>query len=608
MRVELQTLTFTNMFSYGEQNSIDLTGEKIRQLVAGVGSGKTSICLILQELLYSKNVKGIKKSNILNRYLDKKSWSGSLDFTVDSIPYKVEVSRTGASSKVFLYKDGVDISEHKVPDTYKKLSDIIGMNFETFSQLTYQSSTDLLDFIKATDTNRKKFLISLFKLNRYVEIGEHIKKLSSEVEKKHATVSGELSGVNRFLEETVIKEPLNVKVVPQLDDSLKAQLGVKEQELREFKDTCSKIDKNLLFIKERDSIQFDVSLQKPEIDKSIVGEAREKSKLLTVVSSDIKKAQSRIKDLDMSDRCYACNQPIDNSQSIEIKQKLEEQINLLQQQEQSLKQEIQLLNSQIKEYNVQLKQYKDNKENIDRFEQLSQVIDLTLPTTHPDYSLLENEIKLLKTKISAEQQEYDKIVSFNTNVKLHNSKIETLIEQKRQFLVRQQLLNDEIISLNSKINSFSVLKKAFSPSGIVAFKLEALTKELENTINYYLSELSDGKFQLEFRLEGEKLNIVIINDNIESPVETVSGGEFSKIQTSILLSIRNLLTKLGGNSINILFLDEIFAVLGNSEKEKLIEILMEEEGLNTFLVSHEYEHPLVPKVRIVKQDNISYIE
>lgn len=608
MRVELQTLTFTNMFSYGEQNSIDLTGEKIRQLVAGVGSGKTSICLILQELLYSKNVKGIKKSNILNRYLDKKSWSGSLDFTVDSIPYKVEVSRTGASSKVFLYKDGIDISEHKVPDTYKKLSDIIGMNFETFSQLTYQSSTDLLDFIKATDTNRKKFLISLFKLNRYVEIGEHIKKLSSEVEKKHATVLGELSGVNRFLEETVIKEPLNVKVVPQLDDSLKAQLGVKEQELREFKDTCSKIDKNLLFIKERDSIQFDVSLQKPEIDKSIVDEAKEKSKLLTVVSSDIKKAQSRIKDLDMSDRCYACNQPIDNSQSIEIKQKLEEQINLLQQQEHTLKQEIQLLNSQIKEYNVQLKQYKDNKENIDRFEQLSQVIDLTLPTTHPDYSLLENEIKLLKTKISAEQQEYDKIVSYNTNVKLHNSKIETLIEQKRQFLVRQQLLNDEIISLNSKINSFSVLKKAFSPSGIVAFKLEALTKELENTINYYLSELSDGKFQLEFRLEGEKLNIVIINDNIESPVETVSGGEFSKIQTSILLSIRNLLTKLGGNSINILFLDEIFAVLGNSEKEKLIEILMEEEGLNTFLVSHEYEHPLVPKVRIVKQDNISYIE
>lgn len=553
MRVELQTLTFTNMFSYGEQNSIDLTGEKIRQLVAGVGSGKTSICLILQELLYSKNVKGIKKSNILNRYLDKKSWSGSLDFTVDSIPYKVEVSRTGASSKVFLYKDGVDISEHKVPDTYKKLSDIIGMNFETFSQLTYQSSTDLLDFIKATDTNRKKFLISLFKLNRYVEIGEHIKKLSSEVEKKHATVLGELSGVNRFLEETVIKEPLNVKVVPQLDDSLKAQLGVKEQELREFKDTCSKIDKNLLFIKERDSIQFDVSLQKPEIDKSIVDEAKEKSKLLTVVSSDIKKAQSRIKDLDMSDRCYACNQPIDNSQSIEIKQKLEEQINLLQQQEHTLKQEIQLLNSQIKEYNVQLKQYKDNKENIDRFEQLSQVIDLTLPTTHPDYSLLENEIKLLKTKISAEQQEYDKIVSYNTNVKLHNSKIETLIEQKRQFLVRQQLLNDEIISLNSKINSFSVLKKAFSPSGIVAFKLEALTKELENTINYYLSELSDGKFQLEFRLEGEKLNIVIINDNIESPVETVSGGEFSKIQTSILLSIRNLLTKLGGNSINSYF-------------------------------------------------------
>ena len=608
MKVELQELSFSNMFSYGDRNGITLNDLKIRQLIAGVGSGKTSISLILQELLFSKNVKGIKKSDILNRYSNKKTWSGTVSFKVGKNLYRVEVSRTGASSKVFLYENDVDISEHKVPDTYKKISEIVGMNFDTFSQLTYQSSTDLLDFIKATDTNRKKFLINLFKLNRYVEIGEEVKKLSSEVEREHATKSGELISVNRFLDETHIKEPLSIKELPFVDESLKAQLGVKQKELQEFKATCSKIDKNQLFIQERDALVFDVSMTKPEIDKAIVDEAKSKSSRLTVITSDINRLQKRIKELDMSDICYACKQPIDNSKSLEIKQDLEAQIYTLQQEESGLKKEIISLNSEIKQYNEALKQYKLNKEKIDKFEQLSQVIDNSIPTTYPDYSSLENDIKVLKQQIKSKQEEYDSTNTYNTNVTMHNSKIDTLREQKRQFLVRQKLLSDDIVNLNSKLTSLTILKKAFSPSGIVAFKLEALTKELEDTINHYLSELSDGKFQLEFRLEGEKLNIIIINDNIESPIETVSGGEFSKIQTSILLSIRNLLTKLGGNSINILFLDEIFAVLGNAEKEKLIEILMEEEGLNTFLVSHEYEHPLVPKVVIYKQDNISYIE
>ena len=53
-------------------------------------------------------------------------------------------------------------------DTYKKIYEILGLDFEVFSQLTYQSSTDLLEFLKATDANRKKFLINLFNLEKYI--------------------------------------------------------------------------------------------------------------------------------------------------------------------------------------------------------------------------------------------------------------------------------------------------------------------------------------------------------------------------------------------------------------------------------------------------------
>jgi DNA repair exonuclease SbcCD ATPase subunit len=207
----LKQLNFSNMFSYGSSNSIALNRNRITQLTAINGSGKSSIALILQELLYSKNIKGIKKGDIINRYIKDKNWYGELEFSVNDVNYKLSVKRSGATTKVELYKNGIDISEHKVIDTYKKIQDIIGLDFEIFSQITYQSSTDLLDFLKATDTNRKKFLINLFNLERYIAIGERIKIRSSELDKEIIKLQGELKSVEDFLNSATIPEPIDYK-------------------------------------------------------------------------------------------------------------------------------------------------------------------------------------------------------------------------------------------------------------------------------------------------------------------------------------------------------------------------------------------------------------
>ena len=167
MEIILKDLKFNNMFSYGSGNTLTLNHSKVTQLTAPNGSGKSTIALIIQELLFGKNIKSIKKGDILNRYLStSKTWDGSLTFSADNKEYVITSKRTGATTKVSLEEDGIDISEHKVLDTYKKIANILGISFEVFSQLTYQSSTDLLDFIKATDTNRKKFLIKLFGLDK----------------------------------------------------------------------------------------------------------------------------------------------------------------------------------------------------------------------------------------------------------------------------------------------------------------------------------------------------------------------------------------------------------------------------------------------------------
>ena len=609
--ITLNKLTMSNMFSYGQNNELNLSSNKITQLTAPNGSGKSSIAFILQELLYSKNIKSIKKADILNRYTKNDTWSGKIEFTVDDQDYGVEVKRTKNQSKVKFYQQNdseiTDLTEHKIPDTYKKIQELIGLDFEIFSQLTYQSSTDLLEFLKSTDTNRKKFLINLFNLEKYPNIGEVIKLKLSESEKLSYKLDGEMKSVKDFLNEAVIQEKQPLIDVPNIDETKRNHLAKAENKIDEYETLCKKIDKNNLYIKDRDTLTFDISLSEPAVESNLYSDLDNIKTKWTELTIHKKNITNSLKHLDLADVCYACGQSIDNSQTINLKDSLEEDLFKTNDQITQLNEQSNILNDKISSYETSVEKWETNKKTIEKFEQLSQFIDFSIPTQYPDFNALKKEIQNIKNELKIEEQNREDAIEHNEKIKTHNTKVDTLIEQKRYFLARQELLNDDILKLKSKIKNLNILRKAFSTTGIVAYKLENLTKELETVINDYLSELSDGQFQVIFRLTGEKLNIIVINNGQEAPIETVSGGEFSRIQTAILLAIRNVLSKIGGNYINLLFLDEITGVLDEAGKEKLIELLQEEDNLNIFLISHDFTHPLINKISIIKDNNVSSI-
>ena len=101
--ITLKTLQWDNCFSYGSNNSLELNSGNLTQLVGTNGQGKSSIPLILEEVLFNKNSKGIKKQEIQNRFIND-GYKVNLTFDVDDDQYEIDVIRK-ATIKCKLWKN-----------------------------------------------------------------------------------------------------------------------------------------------------------------------------------------------------------------------------------------------------------------------------------------------------------------------------------------------------------------------------------------------------------------------------------------------------------------------------------------------------------------------
>ena len=151
------------------------------------------------------------------------------------------------------------------------------------------------------------------------------------------------------------------------------------------------------------------------------------------------------------------------------------------------------------------------------------------------------------------------------------------------------------------------MKKAFSTNGLLAYKIENLVKELEELTNTYLAELSDGRFTLEFVVSNDKLNVQITDAGSIIDILALSSGELARVNTATLLAIRQLMSSISKSRINVLFLDEVINVLDETGRERMVEVLLRED-LNTYIVSHGWTHPLLEKIEVVKDGNVSVLE
>ena len=600
--ITLKKLQWDNCFSYGSNNSIDLNDTTVTQLLGKNGAGKSSIPLILEEVLFNKNSKGIKKAEIQNREYNK-GYNIFLDFSVENEKYRVEVRRSRGTIKVKLFQGKEDISSHTATNTYKTLEGILGLDFKTFSQLVYQSTNASLQFLTTTDANRKKFLVDLFGVEEYGKYYEVFREVSKEINTKLTAFSAKSDTILKWLEDNKLE---TTNILPELN--LPKISEEDETQLRSLRLDFENISEKNKKIRENNTYKELLSKISPT-DFTLVGEEEEgiqETEDLTLFLGrarlKIDESAQELKHLDKLDKeCPTCHQEVDRTviQSLRSQSQLKSQN--AESEAKSLEQDI----ARRKGLNLIIR----NKQKMQRdFEELFTRVNNSLPSQVLDANELNSSISELKLKISRAREELQEVINENSKRQKHNTRIQVILEQTEEFERELEKITEGLSAQEKISTNLEVLKKAFSTNGLIAYKLENLVKEFEDLTNEYLAELSDGRFNINFVVENDKLNVSLSDNGNTVDILALSSGELARVNTATLISIRKLMSSISKSRINVLFLDEVINVLDETGREKLVEVLLTEEGLNTYIVSHGWTHPLLEKVEVIKESKISRLE
>jgi DNA repair exonuclease SbcCD ATPase subunit len=391
---------------------------------------------------------------------------------------------------------------------------------------------------------------------------------------------------------------MSLKELVLVDQDIQESLAVSRNTFNDIDSLNKKIVQNNQYKLMRDGIDLNELTKTPEEPSNYEVRVAEVGSLTGRIQA-ARTVEAKLQKLGHS--CPTCLQDINEEVKTSI---IDEKLGVIKEAEQS----ISLLEQEIAVQKHVNNIYKEHKTVITKFEKYNNLIDKSIPEEINDKGELKDEIKHLEEVIQDQLKSAKAIEAYNIKATKHNTEVNYVASQLRDFIDELKKKQKKLKNIQDDYAILEVLKKAFSTNGLVAYKIENLVKDLEALTNTYLGELSDGRFELSFDIANDKLNVIIIDDGVPINILALSSGEFARVNTAMLLAIRSLMATLSKTRINVLFLDEVINVLDDFGKEKLVEILLEEMDLNTFLVSHQWSHPLLNKVLVIKEKKISRLE
>ena len=472
-------MSWSNMFSYGVDNSIDFNNyNNVIGILGKNRSGKSSIVDILIFLLFDKTTRGSRGDYILNE--NSKEFSCSLSFRIGDIRFFIEKNgelndSTGrVKVDVDFWKHDekgkkVSLNGEQRAQTNANIREYIG-TYDDFVATIASIQNDNMGFIKLTQSQRKDFLIDILRIDIFDRLYKASNKQVNELQYKTAAIDREFilseiiklndkikdneeqsTNINTSIadKDKIINETLeqihearfevkqvNIELLEIDPDNLISELTTLESEIKKYKQHAAILQKDLT---ETDKL---VSNYKGILEQYNIAELKkldkERTTLIENESDLIAKARhfkvlfdtkvqraKNLKDLEYDPNCKFCMNNIFVKEAIKSKAEIKGDTQQLK----DFTAQLSKLQDQISEYSTVVK-------NIEQYElQLNNLHD-----TESEIIRLKSEIIDLKTDISIKDEKHKKL-----------SELQTKYLDNKATVLKNKLLNSQIETLNEKL-------------------------------------------------------------------------------------------------------------------------------------------------------------
>ena len=192
------TLPFSTglFFVTGKNNDVPNTG------AVSNGAGKTSIFNAVYHAIYGKNLKmkNAAVSSVENIYKPNDDLMLDLTFTINNVLYRVVHKRNKYRGTVDykIYKDGGLVPEKGVNSNLQFLRNIIGLDYDSFTALTFLNQKSLYSIIDMT--NKENILYQVFQLEKLNTIHAKLRERLKEIKADETALKEHISVLEGSLE------------------------------------------------------------------------------------------------------------------------------------------------------------------------------------------------------------------------------------------------------------------------------------------------------------------------------------------------------------------------------------------------------------------------
>ncbi|CAG0929490.1 Nuclease SbcCD subunit C [Thermoflexales bacterium] len=167
---------------------------------------------------------------------------------------------------------------------------------------------------------------------------------------------------------------------------------------------------------------------------------------------------------------------------------------------------------------------------------------------------------------------------------------------------------------------YEELRLAFGKKGVPAMIIEAAIPEIEDEANVLLTKITSGRMHLRFDTQRETvkgdtvetLEIKIADELGTRPYENYSGGEQMRVNFAIRIALSKLLARRAGAQLQTLVIDEGFAPLDSTGRDKLVEAInaVQDDFQCILVITHldELRDAFPARIEVTKTANGSQIQ